>query len=86
VLNNPLSRTLYGGAAAYGSYSSQDPNALLFAGIAFLAGKGSRSAAGALAGRKVNHLGAVVRGGGQTLPGGRGIIPLQTGIAFQEDQ
>jgi hypothetical protein len=84
VLNNPLSRTLYGGAGIYGSYDSQSPEAALFAGVAFLAGKGARGAAGAMAGRKVNQLGKVVRGGGQQLPGGRGIIPLQAGIAYED--
>jgi hypothetical protein len=84
VLNNPLSRTLYGGAGIYGSYDSQSPEAALFAGVAFLAGKGARGASGAMAGRKVNQLGKVVRGGGKELPGGRGIIPLQAGIAYED--
>jgi len=86
VLNNPLSRTLYGGAGIYGSFDSQDPNAALLAGVAFLAGKGARGASGALAGQKVRQLQGVVRGGGQTLPGGRGIVPLQTSVVLDQEQ
>jgi hypothetical protein len=84
VLNNPFSRAAFGGVGAYEAYHSQDPNTLALAAVAFLAGKGARGASGAMAGAKVNQLGKVVRGGGKLLPGGRGIIPLQAGIAFED--
>lgn len=84
VLNNPLSRTLYGGAGIYGAYESGDPHAPLFASLAFLGGKGARGMAGKMAKAKVNQLAKTVRGGGSLLPGGRGIVPLQAGIALED--
>jgi hypothetical protein len=85
VLNNPISRSIYGTGAGYATYDSGgDPNAAMFAAAAFLAGKASRGLSGAMAGAKVKQLSNTVRGGGNALPGGRGIIPLQAGIAFED--
>jgi hypothetical protein len=84
VLNNPMVRGIGGGAAGYASYSTQDPNAVILASIAYLVGKGARGGAGRLAGNKVNHLNKVVRGGGKELPGGRGIIPVQPYVAYED--
>jgi hypothetical protein len=83
-INNPLTRGVVGGGAGAITYDSGDPNALLYAGLAFLGGKGARGLAGKMTEAKANQLGKVVRGGGKMLPGGRGIIPGQVNAAFED--